>query len=107
MASVRIPFLLRTTRSLRPHIIPALSPGFMRSVSTKHPAGFTPPTEEDLVELRERVQEFTSDSIPSLLVTIRADIGCVEREIPAEVAARTDEQNEFPSDMWKKLGDAG
>ncbi|OQD73503.1 hypothetical protein PENDEC_c015G03777 [Penicillium decumbens] len=90
MASVRIPFLLRTSaRSLRPHIIPALSPGFVRSVSTKHPAGFTPPPEEDLVELRERVQEFT------------------KREIPAEVAAWTDEQNEFPSDMWKKLGDAG
>lgn len=32
---------------------------------------------------------------------------CIGREIPAEVAARTDELNEFPSDMWKKLGDAG
>ena len=29
------------------------------------------------------------------------------REIPEEVAARTDAQNEFPADMWKKLGDAG
>lgn len=29
------------------------------------------------------------------------------REIPAEVAARTDEQNNFPPEMWKKLGDAG
>lgn len=29
------------------------------------------------------------------------------REIPEEVAARTDEQNEFPAEMWKKMGDAG
>lgn len=31
----------------------------------------------------------------------------VGREISDEVAARTDELNEFPADMWKKLGDAG
>lgn len=31
----------------------------------------------------------------------------VGREIPADVAARTDEQNEFPAEMWKKMGDAG
>lgn len=64
--------------------IPAL-----RTLSTKHPKGFEPPTDEDLLELRERVQEFT------------------RREIPEEVAARTDQQNEFPPEMWKKLGDAG
>jgi isovaleryl-CoA dehydrogenase len=29
------------------------------------------------------------------------------REIPEEVAARTDQQNEFPAEMWKKLGEAG
>ncbi|KAI9804380.1 MAG: hypothetical protein M1825_001278, partial [Sarcosagium campestre] len=29
------------------------------------------------------------------------------REIPEEVAARTDSENEFPGYMWKKLGDAG
>ena len=29
------------------------------------------------------------------------------REIPEEVAARTDRENEFPSDMWKKFGEAG
>jgi alkylation response protein AidB-like acyl-CoA dehydrogenase len=29
------------------------------------------------------------------------------REIPAEVAARTDEQNNFPPEMWKKMGEAG
>jgi isovaleryl-CoA dehydrogenase len=31
----------------------------IRAASTKHPKGFEPPTQEDLVELRERVQEFT------------------------------------------------
>lgn len=29
------------------------------------------------------------------------------REISEEVAAQTDRQNEFPADMWKKLGEAG
>lgn len=29
------------------------------------------------------------------------------REIPEDVAARTDTENEFPAVMWKKLGDAG
>ncbi|KAJ5238838.1 hypothetical protein N7468_003457 [Penicillium chermesinum] len=90
MASRILPSLLRTSaRSLRRNPVPALAPAFVRNISTKHPAGFTPPTEEDLLELRERVQEFT------------------RREIPAEVAARTDEQNNFPAEMWKKLGDAG
>ena len=32
-----------------------------RAASTKHPQGFVPPTAEDLTELRERVQEFTSE----------------------------------------------
>ncbi|OMP83896.1 Isovaleryl-CoA dehydrogenase 2, mitochondrial [Diplodia seriata] len=60
------------------------------SLSTaKHPSGFAPPTEEDLEELRERVQEFT------------------RREIPEEVAQRTDHENAFPNDMWQKLGEAG
>ncbi|OJD11971.1 hypothetical protein AJ78_07372 [Emergomyces pasteurianus Ep9510] len=60
-----------------------------RAASTKHPQGFVPPTHADLVELRERVQEFT------------------RREIPEEVAARTDLENEFPAEMWQKLGEAG
>ena len=30
-----------------------------RSASSKHPRGFVPPSAEDLLELRERVQEFT------------------------------------------------
>ncbi|KAI1337201.1 isovaleryl-CoA dehydrogenase [Xylariaceae sp. FL0016] len=57
--------------------------------SSKHPQGFEPPTASDLSELRERVQEFT------------------RREIPEEVAARTDQSNAFPAEMWAKLGDAG
>jgi len=31
----------------------------------------------------------------------------VRREIPEEVAAATDKSNNFPADMWQKLGDAG
>ncbi|KAJ5609664.1 hypothetical protein N7528_010231 [Penicillium herquei] len=91
MASIKVASLLRTstrtsTRSLW-NGIPARA--LARSISTKHPAGFAPPSEDELVELRERVQDFT------------------RREIPAEVAARTDEVNNFPAEMWKKLGDAG
>jgi len=29
------------------------------------------------------------------------------REIPEEVAAGTDRDNEFPNEMWKKFGEAG
>jgi hypothetical protein len=36
-----------------------LLPGIQRCYSSKHPKGFVPPTQEDLTELRERVQEFT------------------------------------------------
>ncbi|PHH86848.1 hypothetical protein CDD83_9673 [Cordyceps sp. RAO-2017] len=57
--------------------------------SSKHPKGFVPPTGEELEELRERVQEFT------------------RRELPEEVAAATDRRNDFPSGMWRKLGEAG
>lgn len=32
-----------------------------RAASNKHPRGFVPPTIDDLVELRERVQEFTRE----------------------------------------------
>ncbi|KAF3167543.1 hypothetical protein TWF106_000636 [Orbilia oligospora] len=60
-----------------------------RHASTKHTPNFKMPTSEDLAELRERVQEFA------------------RREIPEEVAARTDRENEFPNDMWPKLGEAG
>lgn len=60
-----------------------------RAASTKHPNGFIPPTPDDLAELRERAQEFT------------------RREIPEDLAAQTDRQNEFPASMWRKLGGAG
>jgi len=60
-----------------------------RNASSKHPKGFEPPTSTDLAELRERVQEFT------------------RREIPEEVASKTDKTNAFPNEMWQKLGDAG
>ncbi|KAH0537417.1 hypothetical protein FGG08_005770 [Glutinoglossum americanum] len=60
-----------------------------RAVSTRHPKGFAPPGTEELQELRERVQEFT------------------RREIPEEIATTTDQRNEFPMELWKKLGEAG
>lgn len=80
----------------------------LRTVSTKHPKGFVPPTEEDLTELRESVQEFTSESpyvlSIGLTLTVILQPG---REITEDVAARTDAQNEFPPEMWRKLGEAG
>lgn len=57
--------------------------------SSKHPKNFEPPTSDELDELRERVHDFA------------------RREIPEDVAARTDKTNAFPPDMWQKLGDAG
>ena len=60
-----------------------------RHASTKHPKGFVPPSQADLEELRERTIEFC------------------KREIPEEVAQKTDHSNEFPMDMWKKMGEAG
>lgn len=48
-----------------------------------------PPTQDELQELRERTQEFA------------------RREIPDELAQTTDHSNEFPMDMWKKMGEAG
>ncbi|KAL7792602.1 acyl-CoA dehydrogenase NM domain-like protein [Trichoderma ceciliae] len=57
--------------------------------SQKHPKGFAAPSPEELEELRERVHDFT------------------RREIPEELAARTDKTNAFPAEMWEKLGEAG
>ncbi|KAI4215317.1 MAG: hypothetical protein LQ351_002217 [Letrouitia transgressa] len=62
---------------------------FRRAASTKHPQGFVPPSNGELQELRERVQEFT------------------RREIPEELAAKTDQNNDFPKEMWNKFGEAG
>ena len=92
MASVVTHRLLSTSiRALRQPRFSLASRQLLRPASTvsKHPSGFTPPTTEDLYELRERVQEFT------------------RREIPEEVAAATDRNNDFPDSMWKKLGEAG
>ncbi|KAL2801159.1 acyl-CoA dehydrogenase/oxidase [Aspergillus keveii] len=89
MATTRLPLLLRSLPSRAPRFTKPLIPAARTYASSKHPKGFVPPSEDDLLELRERVQEFT------------------RREIPEEVAAQTDAQNEFPADMWKKLGDAG
>ncbi|KAG5804464.1 hypothetical protein H9Q74_009671 [Fusarium xylarioides] len=74
-------------RRFRPAVtLPALQ---SRLHSSKHPKGFEAPSNEELDELRERVQEFT------------------RREITEEVAAKTDKTNAFPSEMWQKLGEAG
>lgn len=59
--AVPLPSLLRTSsRAFSRVRKPALQIPTLRPLSTKHPKGFVPPTEEDLAELRERVQEFTS-----------------------------------------------
>ncbi|KAJ9647455.1 uncharacterized protein PV06_00168 [Exophiala oligosperma] len=93
MASSLLPRIARPTAHLAHYAPRVLCPHTtVRLASTsksKHPSGFTPPSREDLYELRERVQEFT------------------RREIPEETAARTDSSNEFPNEMWKKLGEAG
>jgi isovaleryl-CoA dehydrogenase len=60
-----------------------------RHASTKHPKGFAPPSQDDLDELRERTIEFA------------------RREIPQEVAQHVDHSNEFPNEMWQKMGEAG
>ena len=97
MASLTIPrTLLSSARSFHPTRLRSTAPissclfsSSCRRSKSKHPTGFTPPTTEDLYELRERVQEFT------------------RREIPEEVAYKTDRENDFPADMWAKLGEAG
>ncbi|KAM0273910.1 hypothetical protein ACHAQH_008146 [Verticillium albo-atrum] len=76
------PRISTTTSSVLPQIQ-------TRNHSQKHPQGFEPPTDADLSELRERVQDFT------------------RREMTEEVAAHTDKSNAFPNDMWPKLGEAG
>lgn len=83
--------LLRSQLQGRGNVLPFIQAP-IRAASTssgKHAPGFKPPTQEDLYELRESVQEFA------------------RREIPEEIAAKTDRENEFPNDMWKKFGEAG
>jgi isovaleryl-CoA dehydrogenase len=89
MASLRtLRALARPATQLRAAAVaaPAIQ---CRLHSSKHPRGFEPPATEDLEDLRERVQEFT------------------RREIPEDLAAHTDKSNNFPAEMWKKMGDAG
>jgi isovaleryl-CoA dehydrogenase len=88
---INLRLLFASTRAPRQPLLSRITRQLLRSASTssKHPSSFTPPTTEDLYELRERVQEFT------------------KREIPEEVAAATDRNNEFPNAMWRKLGEAG
>lgn len=74
---------------LLPPSISLLSHPRRHASTSKHAQTFVPPTREDLDELRERVQEFT------------------RREIPPEVAAAVDKTNNFPPEMWGKLGEAG
>lgn len=85
------------------------SESFKRAASTKHPKNFSPPTTEELTELRERVQDFTRICLHSMLemenaLTLSPSAG---REIPEEVAAKTDRDNAFPNEMWRKFGEAG
>ena len=80
---------IRLVHRSRPRCIPFVPHQARAASSSKHPTGFVPPTPDDLSELRERAQEFT------------------RREIPEELAAQTDRENEFPSSMWQKLGQAG
>ncbi|KAI5843432.1 acyl-CoA dehydrogenase/oxidase [Morchella snyderi] len=89
--------LARALLPRRAGLLPALTlalarpllAAYARPLSTKHSKNFTPPTTSDLIELRERVREFT------------------KREIPETLAAHTDSTNAFPAAMWGKLGSAG
>jgi isovaleryl-CoA dehydrogenase len=88
MASLAPRLFTRSIRQTRIRPTPILTTT-ARYASTKHPKAFTPPSQSDLDELRDSVRDFA------------------QREIPEELAARTDRQNEFPNDMWQKFGEAG
>lgn len=81
--------LLASSRTAAATTTPTFTLQQRRNASSKHPKGFEPPSPADLSELRERVQEFT------------------RRELTEEVAAATDKNNNFPADMWGRLGEAG
>ncbi|KAG5996772.1 hypothetical protein E4U54_002506, partial [Claviceps lovelessii] len=90
-ASIRPRMTMSATMQTRPHSSSSSSsssspPPPLPSI---HPQGFTPPSADELQELRERVQDFA------------------RREIPESVAAQTDKSNAFPAHMWEKLGEAG
>lgn len=81
MASPCLPRLFaRSARSLckpRRQLVPRST---WRAASSKHPQGFTPPTDEDLLELRERVQEFTSER-PSKCMQLAVLTVCRTRDL--------------------------
>jgi isovaleryl-CoA dehydrogenase len=58
MASISPRILSRSIRQLCTQQPRLLSLNARRYASTKHPKGFVPPTQADLQELRESVQEF-------------------------------------------------
>ena len=63
MASPSVPRLLTNTIRHVCRARPRLyTETFKRAASTKHPIGFSPPSTDELTELRDRVQEFTSES---------------------------------------------
>lgn len=88
MASFTPRLVTRSLRQVRCSARP-LSLSAQRYASTKHPSNFTPPSQADLDELRESVIDFA------------------RRELPEEVAARTDVDNAFPNELWRKFGEAG
>ena len=63
-------------------------PIFKRAASSKHPRGFAPPTADDLTELRERVQEFTS--IRCNCMSIKDEADCRPRTRNSRRACRED-----------------
>ena len=56
-----LPLLARSRVALGFACFRHCSSTFQRAASTKLPKGFVPPAAEDLLELRERVQEFTRE----------------------------------------------
>jgi len=82
--------ILRSSRTFtRPAIRLIVPVHTRRHASSKHPKGFTPPTNDDLTELRESVRDFA------------------RREIPESFARSVDHTNNFPNEMWPKMGSAG
>ena len=54
--------IANTIRQVRPSVPRPFHLTLQRAVSTKHPKDFVPPTNDDLSELRERVQDFARKS---------------------------------------------
>ena len=54
--------IANTIRQVRPSVPRPFCLTLQRAASTKHPKDFVPPTNDDLSELRERVQDFARKS---------------------------------------------